>query len=388
MPKSILITCALIFFALYHDDAKAEKHCPPASCGDLHDIRYPFRLNGTSANNCLNSPAELSCVQNRTILNLHNATYYVLGINYKSRSIQVVDPGLLRDTCPFRPIHRLTIDNFTADQPYRFYGGDYATFYDCLSQVESPDYIKINCSNSTSSSSSTTSYSYIKLGNSVNHLLPFCNITTIIPSMLYEYGNLSFSFIRQRLRKGLQLYWDNLIPNINKYCYRRSQSLYCFREYVKHRFIRAAKITGWSLTVRMVLGIIVLLFFLRCKLYWKKSLMDNAVEEFSHACNNLMQGRYSYSDMKKMATAIKIILIQGSHWKKFLKDDEAVEEFLDAYKNLMPREDEDLQMPPKPFFRPQQMPTEDLPDDSDEMDIEEASILPQSESVTELNSMV
>ncbi|KAK9919388.1 hypothetical protein M0R45_027982 [Rubus argutus] len=324
MPKSILITCALICFAIYHDDVKAEKHCPPASCGDLHDIRYPFRLksNGTYANNCSNYPAELSCVQNRTILNLYNGTYYVLGIYYESLSIQVVDPGLLRDTCPFRPIHRLTEKNFSGGNfPYyslyyyaTFVGYDYATFYDCLSLVESPDYIKNNCSNSSSSSSST-SYSYIKLGRSVNHLLAFCNITAIIPSMLYKFESrkdLSFSFIRDKLRIGFQLSWSNLVPD--KYCYRRSQSLYCFGEYLKRGFIQAAKITGCSLTVRMVLGIIVLLTFWSYKLYWKKFLKDDAIEKFSN------------------------------------------------------------------------MPTEDLPDDSDATDIEEVSTLPQS--ATESTSMV
>lgn len=234
MPKSILITCALICFAIYHDDAKAEKSCPPASCGDLHGIMYPFRLksNGTSANNCLNSPVELSCEQNRTIFNLYNGTYYVMEINYGSRSIQVVDPGLLRDTCPFRPFHRLTEANFSIgfDQLQYDGGNSYATFYDCLSQVESPEYIKINCSN-ISSPSSSTSYAYIKLGNSVKHLLPFCNMTTIILATLDEPGyGLSFSFIRHELRKGFQLYWDNLVPDIDKYCYSRSQSLYC--EYV------------------------------------------------------------------------------------------------------------------------------------------------------------
>jgi serine/threonine protein kinase len=87
----------------------------------------------------------------------------------------------------------------------------------------------------------------------------------------------------------------------------------------------------------MILGIIVVLTFWSYKLYWKRFLKDNAVEEFSRACKNLMQRRYSYSDIKKMTTAFKNKLSQGGYWKKFLKDDKAVEEFLDAYKNLMPR---------------------------------------------------
>ncbi|PRQ41672.1 putative glycerophosphodiester phosphodiesterase, protein kinase RLK-Pelle-LRK10L-2 family [Rosa chinensis] len=302
MPKSILITCVLICFAIYHDDAKAEKHCRPASCGDLHDIRYPFHLKSTatSANNCLNSPAELLCEQNRTILKLYNGTYYVMGIDYESETIQVVDPGLLRDTCPFRPIHRLTIYNFTVgldEEVYRPYlsghglgNYGYATFYDCQSKVESPDYIKINCSNSSS-----TTYSYIKLGDSVSHLLSNCSITTIVPSMLYESGNdeLSFSFIRDELRKGFQLTWYPLVPGNSN----------CFRECLKD---------GLGLTVRMALSIIALLVFWSYKLYWKKFRQDDkAVEEFLDAYKNLMPSRYSYSEIKTVTNDFKDKLGQG-----------------------------------------------------------------------------
>ncbi|XP_062003346.1 rust resistance kinase Lr10-like [Rosa rugosa] len=323
MPKSSLITCVLICFAIYHDDAKAEKHCRPASCGDLHHIRYPFHLKstGASANNCLNSPAELLCEQNRTILKLYNGTYYVMGINYELETIQVVDPGLLSDTCPFRPIHRLTSDNFTVgldEEDYElFLSGPgfgnygYATFYDCQSKVESPDYIKISCSNSSSLSSPTT-YSYIKLGDSVSHLLPYCSITTIIPSMLYESGNddLSFSFIRDELRKGFQLDWFNLVPH--SYCYSRFQSHYCFRKYLKQDFVLAAEITGLSLAGRMALSIIALLVFWSYKLYWKKFRQDDkAVEEFLDAYKNIMPSRYSYSEIKTVTNDFKDKLGQG-----------------------------------------------------------------------------
>ncbi|KAK9919366.1 hypothetical protein M0R45_027961 [Rubus argutus] len=54
---------------------------------------------------------------------------------------------------------------------------------------------------------------------------------------------------------------------------------------------------------------------------------------------------------------------------------------------MLEGEDEVLQMPPKPFFCPQQMPTEDIPYDSDETDSEEISILQQI-SATESTSMV
>ncbi|KAK9919385.1 hypothetical protein M0R45_027980 [Rubus argutus] len=225
---------------------------------------------------------------------------------------------LLRDTCPFRPLYRLTDTNFTQAFTERdryqlpYDEQEYVAFFDCSLAVESPYYIKIDCTTDNTSSSSTASYSYIMLGDRVDDLQSSCNMTTITLTMLQQY-TVSFSFIRDELRKGYVLSWSRFLPD--KFCYRRSQSLYCFREYLKRGFIQATKITGWSLMARMILGIIVLLNFLGYKLYWKKFLKDDAIEKFSNACNNLMRR-------------------------------------------------------------------------SDEMDIEEASILPQSESATELNSMV
>ncbi|KAK9919378.1 hypothetical protein M0R45_027973 [Rubus argutus] len=370
MPIRVWLTCAIIAiigFVICHDDAMGAKHCEPASCGDLHDIRYPFRLkiNGTYDPNCHSHPAELSCEQDHTILYLFNCIYYVKDIDYSVRMIRVVDPGLLSDTCPFRPLHHLTSSNFSED--------------------------------STSSSSSTT-FSYIMLGDGLDDLHS-CNMTGI--TMIEETPRVhSFSVIRDGLRNGLELSWQSFLPNDYEYCYARFQSLNCFREFLKRSLVRVAKITGWSLMARMILGLTVFLVVWSYKLYWKKFLKENAVEEFCNACKKRMQRRYSYSDVKKMArecwkkirkcsysdvkkmarecwkkirncsysdikkmafdlknivsqggyrtfrrfaySDIKTMTIdlknkvsQGGFWKKLLKDD-AVEEFLDAYKNLMP----------------------------------------------------
>ncbi|KAI5326738.1 hypothetical protein L3X38_035812 [Prunus dulcis] len=70
---------------------------------------------------------------------------------------------------------------------------------------------------------------------------------------------------------------------------------------------------------RMTLGIIVLLGFWSYKLYWRKFLKDEAVEEFLQACNNLnlMPRRYSYSDIKKMTNDFKNKLGQGGFGSVF-----------------------------------------------------------------------
>ncbi|KAK9919356.1 hypothetical protein M0R45_027954 [Rubus argutus] len=215
MPIRVWLTCAIlaiIGFVICHDDAMGAKHCEPASCGDLHDIRYPFRLkiNGTYDPNCHSHPAELSCEQDHTILYLFNCIYYVKDIDYSVSMIRVVDPGLLSDTCPFRPLHHLTSSNFSEEYPYplenqykHFGESSLVVFFDCPLPVNSTGYIKINCS-STSSSSSTT-FSYIMLGDGLDDLHS-CNMTGI--TMIEETPRVhSFSVILDESRKSCQDHW-------------------------------------------------------------------------------------------------------------------------------------------------------------------------------------
>ncbi|CAN6714711.1 unnamed protein product [Malus baccata var. baccata] len=325
LVKSIWLTCAVAFaISLAICDAKGQKHCPPVSCGDLHNIRYPFRLNGSSSDqNCLNHPAVLSCQHNNTILNLYNGTYYVRKINYDDHTIHVVDPGLLSDTCPPRPLRTLTMRNFSAIDRYQAYGygaNDYLVFVDCQFPVESLDYVKYNCN-----TSSATSYSYILGDFEVDFFWTreggmACDMGTTILALLEEIVNVtSSSFIHHELQRGFKLSWERFL------CGSRYQSFHCFLESLKPGYIAAAKITGWNLIARFVLGIIVLLGFCSRKLYWRKFLKedDDAVEEFLDAYKNLMPRRYSYSDIKKMTRNLKDKLGQGgfgSVFKGLLQD--------------------------------------------------------------------
>ncbi|KAL6142931.1 hypothetical protein ACLB2K_061206 [Fragaria x ananassa] len=330
MLRRVWLACfvtAIIGFLICHDDAMGAKPCKPAPCGDLDDIRYPFRMqiNGADDPNCLSHPAELSCEQNHTVLKLFDGMYYVQSIDYRERTIRVADPGLLSDACPFRPLHHLTSRNFSEWQEQE--------------------------------------------------------------NQYYVYSDPSFSVIREEFRMGFELTWRSFLHF--EYCYSRTQSLNCFRQFLIDDLKKVAELIGWSLMTRMILGFVVLLVVWSYKKYWKKFLKEDVVEKFFKACKKRMQRRYSYSDIKKMAIAcknkateywkrirslsysdIKKMVIDvknkvsqanyretllgrfaysdittmtldlkhkvsyGGYWRK--KDD-AVEEFLDAYKKLMPR---------------------------------------------------
>ncbi|CAN6714714.1 unnamed protein product [Malus baccata var. baccata] len=319
--KSIRLTYAVAFaicFAIC--DAKGQKHCPPVSCGDLHNIAYPFRLNGSSSDqNCLNHPAVLSCQHNNTILNLFNGTYYVRKINYEDHTIHVLDPGLLSNTCPPLPLQPLATSNFSAVDRYQAYGygpNDSLAFVDCQFPNESTDFVNYHCTNT----SSATSYSYIVKGAFGYGESDWCNPVTTILALFEEIGNFTSSSIHDELQRGFKLSWERFLLCGSPY-----QSFHCFLESLKPGFIAAAKITGWNLIARLLLGIIVLLGFCGRKLYWRKFLKedDDAVEEFLDAYKNLMPRRYSYSDIKKMTRNLKDKLGQGgfgSVFKGLLQD--------------------------------------------------------------------
>ncbi|KAM1640575.1 hypothetical protein ACFXTN_009709 [Malus domestica] len=281
LVKSIWLPCAIALALCFEIwDAESQKHCAPVSCGDLHNIRYPFRLNGSSSDqNCLNRlnhPAVLSCQHNNTILNLYNGTYYVRKINYDDHTIHVVDPGLLSDTCPPWPLRTITTRNFSAIDRYQAYGygaNDYLVFVDCQFPVEFLDYVKYNCN-----TSSATSYSYIVNGALLDRAagnLSCDRATTItILALLEEIGNFtSSSFIHHELQRGFKLSWEGFLL-----CGSRDQSIsiHCILEPMK---LEQVPRSLDNLYMAVLLG------FGTHELYRRKFLNDDddAVEEFLDA---------------------------------------------------------------------------------------------------------
>ncbi|KAG8053639.1 hypothetical protein GUJ93_ZPchr0001g30889 [Zizania palustris] len=75
VPSEVNDPSDLVSDLLHHLVAGQNQQCPPSSCGDLHDIKDPFRLQGT---------------------------YYVTSINYIDRSFLAVDANLqdTNSSCP------------------------------------------------------------------------------------------------------------------------------------------------------------------------------------------------------------------------------------------------------------------------------------------------
>ena len=69
---------------------KQNHHLCTSSCGNIHNISYPFRLKD-DPRSCGESEFELACENNRTIFYLYSRKYRVKEINYEIFTIRVVE---------------------------------------------------------------------------------------------------------------------------------------------------------------------------------------------------------------------------------------------------------------------------------------------------------
>ncbi|XP_019195026.1 PREDICTED: uncharacterized protein LOC109188845 [Ipomoea nil] len=127
---SLLVISGLVIYKLviHFSSHSNTTHCNPSSCGSIHNISFPFRLN-TDPKHCGNPHYQLTCEQNRTVLTLHySQKYYVQSINYDNYTIRVVDPDVQENNnmCSF-PRYAVARYSFAAVKKYsffRYHGGN------------------------------------------------------------------------------------------------------------------------------------------------------------------------------------------------------------------------------------------------------------------------
>ncbi|KAM1263041.1 hypothetical protein ACFX13_028764 [Malus domestica] len=145
------------------DDTSA-KSCT-SSCGHIHNISYPFRLNH-DPKYCGNVSHTLSCESNITVLDIPSSgKYYVQAINYNNNTIRLLDPGLANTNCSSMPQNIPPNPNL---DPYgRYFSWPSTSIYylKCSNPLNSSLYVDTApCLNNTSSSSQPKTYSYVKVG--------------------------------------------------------------------------------------------------------------------------------------------------------------------------------------------------------------------------------
>ncbi|XP_062176196.1 uncharacterized protein LOC133881286 [Alnus glutinosa] len=230
----------LVVVVLVHQTCSVEDghQCPPSSCGDIHNISDPFRLQD-DLKNCGDRNYTLSCENNNTVLYSDAGKYYVRQINYDNYTIRVVNSGIEQVSIP---PYFLNGYNFSFGRSYDLnrQGRSWelirisrsVVFVMCENRVNSPLYLetstcfRINGSDSEYSSNSSKTYRYVKVGRtSPLDVEDSCQIEGM--SLTSWPGNddrhVSCSDVHNALVYGFELSWWKAMCKIRcrsgDYCY-------------------------------------------------------------------------------------------------------------------------------------------------------------------------
>ncbi|CAL9071829.1 unnamed protein product, partial [Musa textilis] len=123
-----------------------QEDCPPFSCGQLRDVKYPFRRKDDPAI-CGDTSYQLSCDANRSTFRIGSADYFVTQISNISSDyfwIRLVDPNLAGGSCGL-PAQPLSPANWSTAG--LFCGSYYwASFMNCRETIQNDArYLLLSC---------------------------------------------------------------------------------------------------------------------------------------------------------------------------------------------------------------------------------------------------
>lgn len=205
---------------------KLEEVLCSSTCGEIRNISYPFRLKGDPSG-CGDPDYELSCQNNKTILEFHSGIYYVKRISYTEQIIRVVDVNLASGTCslPNKPLSH----NDDRNDP-RYYGRidtkmETASFMNCSRNIKETGYRLVPCL------SNNQSYVYVRTGSfSISMLPESCLSISVVPILDGNETFPSYDTIRGLLKSGFDLGWSlecrNCFADGGSYCLPSSQKPY------------------------------------------------------------------------------------------------------------------------------------------------------------------
>ncbi|CAN6562220.1 unnamed protein product [Malus baccata var. baccata] len=321
--RSFTLSLAFLLLGFCSETCNAKgdtsaKSCT-SSCGHIHNISYPFRLND-DPKHCGNVRYTLSCESNITVLYLPSSgKYYVQAINYTDTTIRLLDPGLVNTNCSSRPRKFPLITHPYVR--YSRYPRSVSVYYlKCLNPLNSSLYVDTApCLNNTSSSSSQLkTYSYVKVGAMIGwELDEGCSVEWMPLDYFYDsvgfsysYSNVSYKDIHNALVYGFEL--DFGTSGI-----RRCQGWTINSVLYAQVFLILGIFIDTQILVKFVFGVPVVAAFLIYTWRRRHLSMHSTIEDFLQRNNNFMPIRYSYSDVKKMTRRFKDKLGKGGFGSVF-----------------------------------------------------------------------
>ncbi|XP_061998537.1 LEAF RUST 10 DISEASE-RESISTANCE LOCUS RECEPTOR-LIKE PROTEIN KINASE-like 2.5 [Rosa rugosa] len=303
--------------------------CVPSSCGDVHNISYPFRLQ-QDPKHCGDQRFTLECHNNIPVLRLFPLEYYVKAIDYDNSRIRVVDPGLEKNNCSSLPRFPLAYLNFySTGSIFQPSYSESVTFLKCANPVNSSLYVN------TAPCIKSEGYGYAVLEMRLQDVAIGCRVYSMGAIRHSMYGNdpnISYQDIHNELVYGFEFYWYNAtLYNCHgqwgytyrdgfEECYPRSirgffqlgLTVLIDRGHLYLDLIVAAGVVG----VKLIFGgpfVIALLIYKWRRRHWSTY---NTIEDFLHG-DNFMPIRYSYSNIKKMSDGFKEKLGEGGYGSVF-----------------------------------------------------------------------
>ncbi|KAK8966270.1 hypothetical protein KSP40_PGU013782 [Platanthera guangdongensis] len=193
-----VIHCFIFFISIgFTEELPDQQHCNPSSCGEIQ-IAYPFRLKG-DPQNCGDPNYELTCRGNRAFMEFHSSQYSVKQINYDSKSIQVIEIGLLRSNCSL-PLKSLSATSMLRSNYYHLDRWTWIGTMNCSKKLLPQKYQLFPCQ------SGKDSYLYGVWGYLLIDLAPSCSFFSMMPTS--DDLNVQKDLF-QAIHEGFSLSWNN-----------------------------------------------------------------------------------------------------------------------------------------------------------------------------------
>lgn len=146
---STILCSVLIFLFFIQIQAQNDKQAScSSSCGEIRNISYPFRLKGDPSS-CGDHDYELSCVNNKTILDVFPGRFYVKNISYDDQIVRLVDTNFANGSCSLPSGSIENADGYIRDSRYRGFVSNLQSrfrFWKCSKNIIRPDnYTSVPC---------------------------------------------------------------------------------------------------------------------------------------------------------------------------------------------------------------------------------------------------
>ena len=213
-----LLGLLVLLFALCHEACIAKEQSQncnsSSSCGNLHNISYPFRLKGAPYQcGCDAESAdglELDCENNRASLLVDSVKFYVQEIDYDNQTIRLMDASLHKNTCSIPRLIQ-NINDFYSSYFYIYlFSYHYMYILNCTLPLNSTLYVDyVDVSHCIGNSfPAQTHFFYAYFGYlSARDLPKSCSIEGTVPTRIWNTTGLSVLEIQQELLRGYEFNW-------------------------------------------------------------------------------------------------------------------------------------------------------------------------------------